>query len=106
MAVTWLSVRSRMAPRTHTHTQRLVVWHGENTQPLMLKVKQEGRLGINVLSVSYFPITRGLCLSDVERAATYLRADRPHKVCTHAETFVTHAIICQFFFLQNPLESK
>lgn len=39
------------------------------TQHLMLRVKQEGRLGINVFSESCFPITKELCLSDVYRIA-------------------------------------
>lgn len=104
MAVTWLSLaHSRMAPRTQTPQSS--ARHGENTQPSMLKVRQEGRLGINVLSVSYFPITRGLCLSDVKCAATYHRPDRPRNLCMHAKIFVTLAIICQIFS-QNPLESK
>lgn len=63
------------------------------TQHLMLKVKQEGRLGINVFSESCFPITKELCLSDVYRIAclslslSHIISPRGEEKSTHRQRF-------------------
>lgn len=82
------------------------------------KVKQEGRLGINVFSESCFPITKELCLSDVYRIACVSLSCSSHissawKVKKSPHTgrdFVMYVNRCIILIIHpsssNPLESN